>query len=201
MDKESATEKRIFDAAKLIFQQKGYDGARMQEIADEARINKSMLHYYYRDKETLFHKILAVSVEEMMEQLITILRDTATLENKVVRIVDYYFNLFRENPDLFVFVAYELNRNPDGIRGLFQKEDFQFPEEFIDQIAGGIVKGEYRRMAPDHFLTNILSLCMMPMLGKNLIQSIFRFDEDEFSQFLEERRRLLPDIILSGIIS
>ncbi len=39
------TEERIFEAALHVFARKGKDGARMQEIADAAGINKAMLHY------------------------------------------------------------------------------------------------------------------------------------------------------------
>lgn len=193
------TEDRIFESALRVFQTKGFDGARMQEIADEADINKSMLHYYFRNKETLFQKVLTVSVEKMLAELMAVLSGSQTLESKVVNIVDYFFELNKKNPQLLVFVVYELNRNPLGIKSLFEKSEFQFPEEFIDQISGGIIRGEYRRMAPDHFLVNILSLCTMPMLGRSLISSIFHFDSDDFEEFLEERRKLLPDIILSGL--
>ena len=50
------SEHKILDAAKTIFIQKGFDGARMQDIADEAKLNKSLVHYYYRSKEELFAK-------------------------------------------------------------------------------------------------------------------------------------------------
>ncbi len=55
--KNKDTEFAILEAAKRIFQQKGMVGARMQEIADEAKINKSMLHYYYRSKQLLFEAV------------------------------------------------------------------------------------------------------------------------------------------------
>ena len=53
---EQNTEQKILDAAKEVFQKKGMTGARMQEIADKAGINKALLHYYYRTKEKLFEK-------------------------------------------------------------------------------------------------------------------------------------------------
>lgn len=52
-----STEQRIFDAAHEIFVQKGLDGAKMQEIADKAGINKALLHYYFRDKQRLFEGV------------------------------------------------------------------------------------------------------------------------------------------------
>ena len=51
------TEVKILEAARKVFVRKGYDGARMQEIANEAKINKSLLHYYYRTKDKLFSLI------------------------------------------------------------------------------------------------------------------------------------------------
>ena len=56
-EKDITTETTILNAAKTIFQQKGMDGARMQEIADEAGINKALLHYYYRSKQLLFEAV------------------------------------------------------------------------------------------------------------------------------------------------
>jgi len=57
--KDDNTEDTILDAAEKVFQQKGMDGARMQEIADEAGINKAMLHYYYRSKRFLFEAVFS----------------------------------------------------------------------------------------------------------------------------------------------
>ena len=45
---EKSTETQILNAARDVFYRKGLAGARMQEIADEAGINKAMLHYYFR---------------------------------------------------------------------------------------------------------------------------------------------------------
>ena len=42
------TEERILEAAKTVFMKYGLYGARMQDIADTAGINKALLHYYFR---------------------------------------------------------------------------------------------------------------------------------------------------------
>lgn len=54
------TEEKILDAAIEIFVKEGFAGARMQQIADKARINKSLLHYYYRTKDKLFNTVFEV---------------------------------------------------------------------------------------------------------------------------------------------
>ena len=54
---KSNTEEQIFDAALTIFSRKGKDGARMQEIAEEAGMNKALLHYYFRSKDRLYEAV------------------------------------------------------------------------------------------------------------------------------------------------
>ncbi|HOI50037.1 MAG TPA: helix-turn-helix domain-containing protein, partial [Prolixibacteraceae bacterium] len=64
------TEDKILDAAHEVFLRKGMDGARMQEIADEAGINKALLHYYFRSKEKLFEAILATVLKKAFPNIL-----------------------------------------------------------------------------------------------------------------------------------
>ena len=57
LEPEAGTEQRILEAARRVFTRKGMAGARMQEVADEAGINKALLHYYFRDKQRLFEAL------------------------------------------------------------------------------------------------------------------------------------------------
>ena len=65
------TEERIFEAARKVFARKGRDGARMQEIADEAGINRALLHYYFRSKQGLFEAVFAHMFEQYMRSFDT----------------------------------------------------------------------------------------------------------------------------------
>ena len=67
--KDENTESQILNAAKNVFQRKGMDGSRMQEIADEAGINKAMLHYYYRSKQMLFEAVFKGAFSLLAPQL------------------------------------------------------------------------------------------------------------------------------------
>jgi AcrR family transcriptional regulator len=72
MDKDLTTEQKILEAARKIFLAKGLDGARMQDIADEAGINKAMLHYYFRSKDKLFEKIFAEVAGHFLPKIMAI---------------------------------------------------------------------------------------------------------------------------------
>ena len=66
MQRDVSTEQKIREAARKVFQAKGMHGARMQDIADTAGINKALLHYYFRSKDQLFEAIF----KEALQQLI-----------------------------------------------------------------------------------------------------------------------------------
>ena len=63
----------ILSVATSIFQQKGMDGTRMQEIADKAGINKAMFHYYYRSKQKLFEAVFSSAINLMTPKIIAII--------------------------------------------------------------------------------------------------------------------------------
>ena len=70
--KHDSTENKILEAANVVFLKKGKDGARMQEIADEANINKSLLHYYFRSKDKLFEAVFAFAISKFIPRRSTV---------------------------------------------------------------------------------------------------------------------------------
>jgi AcrR family transcriptional regulator len=83
------TENQILDAARKVFQEKGLKGARMQEIADLAGINKAMLHYYFRSKDMLFQAIYAKAFEDISLMMNGIFQEELPLFEKIRKFVDY----------------------------------------------------------------------------------------------------------------
>lgn len=49
---------RVWAAAAEAFARRGFDGAKVDEIAAEAGINKAMVYYHFADKVTLYRAIL-----------------------------------------------------------------------------------------------------------------------------------------------
>ena len=93
----SAREK-ILNAALDIFVAKGKEGARMQEIADHASVNKAMLFYYFTNKELLYKEVLRRNIIELVNQLKTIMVSEAESETKIENIVNAYINFFKNKP-------------------------------------------------------------------------------------------------------
>ncbi len=48
---------RILDAAESAFARKGFDGARVDEIAEAAGVNKALIYYYFKSKKALLEEL------------------------------------------------------------------------------------------------------------------------------------------------
>lgn len=113
--KKDSTEEKILEAAKTVFLAKGMDGARMQEIADEAGINKALLHYYFRSKERLFEAIFSHIVKFAFPEITRIIASEEPVVVKIERVIDAYLGLLLKHPFIPGFIMKELSRDPSGL--------------------------------------------------------------------------------------
>ena len=81
---EISTREKIKIAARDIFEEKGYDGARMQAIADRAGVNKAMIFYYYHSKDALFEAIIKDTFTELMTSVIDLLDEADNDPEKMI---------------------------------------------------------------------------------------------------------------------
>src|SRR5690242_15629993 len=85
--RDGDTEQRILDAAHTVFLRRGTAGARMQEIAAEARVNQALLHYYFRTKEQLARAAFERAGSQLMPAVIQEVGSDRPLDEKVRRVV------------------------------------------------------------------------------------------------------------------
>src|SRR5690348_15318513 len=112
--KEKSTEDKILAAAKKIFLKKGMAGARMQDIADEAGINKAMLHYYFRSKDKLFEQIFTEVASHFLPKIIAILASERTVFEKIETFCTEYISQVMQTPYVPIFILNEINRQPQA---------------------------------------------------------------------------------------
>ncbi len=197
MAKKKDTEKEILEAAKKIFIEKGYAGARMQAIADEANINKAMLHYYYRSKEVLFDRILDGAMEIMANHFIPALSIDGSVMEKVERLVSGYTDAITENPHIPMFVLNELSQN----RSKFQNElknklnaNEVFPK-FLTQIHEEQRQGILKEIPAYHMILTIMSLIVFPFIAKPVFQNILEVSDPLYMNMMQERKVIVMNVI------
>ncbi|HYW36204.1 MAG TPA: TetR/AcrR family transcriptional regulator [Balneolaceae bacterium] len=198
-ENETDTEQKIFEAACRIFEQKGFDGARMQEIADEADINKSMLHYYYRSKDKLFQKVYQKEMGRFLPVIFDLWNADLPLDKKIREVVEAYYAFLNENPRIAQFVIHEMNQNPERFQDFLAKLDLKVPQNFNRQIDREIKQENINEIDPRQLIISVVALTHFPVIARTMVKSINNFDDEAFQQFMEERKQFLVDFILNGI--
>jgi len=199
MQKSSETEIAILNAAKIIFLRKGMEGARMQEIADEAKINKALLHYYFRSKENLFDAVFEEAIQKLFPQMIKILNSDKDFFDKIRDFFIVHGEFLLENPFMPAFIMHEMQRNPDRI--IKRMPDFQSISKgnFMVQCEQEILEGRIKPIKPFHLIFNLLSLSIFPIVSRPLMQATFQISDKNYIDFIKERMLTLGDFVINAI--
>ena len=197
--KSENTEAIILNAAKTVFLKKGMDGARMQEIADEAGINKALLHYYFRSKQQLFEAVFMSAFSLLAPQLNIILNEDSSVEEKIKKFVPNYIAFISRHPYLPNFLIQEINRNPDFIQHINNKTPFPNLEKFKAQIKSEVKNGILKPIGAEQLFINIISLNIFPFIGKPLIKILLNTDEEYLNELLEQRKTHVVNFIINSI--
>lgn len=196
---DTNTEQLILEAAKVVFIKKGMEGARMQEIADEAGINKALLHYYFRSKDKLFTAVFKESFFKLFPNLVELLKSDVPLFDKIRLFVENYIDIINANPLLPSFVIHELSRNPDTVVEMIKSSGVN-PIYFVNQVQEEIKNGTIEPVQPLHLIVNMLSMCIFPFITRPILQEvIFDQDQQQFDMFIQERKKEVSDFIINSI--
>jgi len=199
IEEHSKTESLILDAAKKVFIRKGYDGSRMQEIADEAGINKALLHYYFRNKDTLFDAIFLAAFAEFIPNIGNTIMSDKPIKEKLKTIINTYIDMLSTNPFIPPFILQEINRNPDRIVGIMHKIGLN-PEIMRNILHNELVKGMDYPVKIEHLMVNIVSMCIFPFAAKPILLGfIFNNSEEKFQYFINERKQVIYELIVKSL--
>ena len=118
---ERNTSKIILNNARKLFIQKGFNGTSISDIANAAKINKSLIYHYFENKEILWKSVKEDILQSFSDIEIEKLNfDCATLKEFLEKFVSFRFNLYAANPDLARLVLWqklEKNITISGVRG------------------------------------------------------------------------------------
>jgi AcrR family transcriptional regulator len=198
--KKDSTEDKILEAAKNVFVAKGMEGARMQEIADAAGINKALLHYYFRSKERLFEAIFAEIIKFAFPKITRIVQSDEPIVTKIEQVIDAYIDLLIKHPFIPGFVMKELSRDPSGLFKIVIKFGLN-PQTIFDHIQLAMDRGEIIQMPPRHLAANIISMCIFPFAARPLVSFVlFKDDQVALEAFYAERAPVIKKFVIDAIV-
>lgn len=197
---ESAnTEAIILKAAREVFLQNGLDGARMQDIADRAGINKALLHYYYRSKEKLFERIFSESFSKLFENIRGIMSEEGNLEQFIRKFIKHYLQTITANPDLPKFVMHEASNRPERLKAFLLKGGIQ-PSLVIKRVQDAIDQELIHPILPGEIMMYMIGVCVMPVIGRPIFQGFFFNDNEElYNNYLINREKRVLQFIFNAI--
>ena len=196
---EKKTEEKIIVAAEKVFIEKGLAGARMQEIANEAGINKALLHYYYRSKEKLFEMVFKVAFKALAPNLLKGFDGPGDFFTKLEHFISSYLSLIDKNPHIPGFIINELSANPKRLETMVTLMDLDL-RPIYNAIEEEIEKKTIKPIEPSDLVLNVLALCVFPIVAKPMVKGIlFKGSEEEYKLMLEKRKKNVTRFVISAI--
>jgi TetR/AcrR family transcriptional regulator len=199
-ESDKQTEERIFESATEVFVEKGMDGARMQDIADHAGINKALLHYYYRTKDHLFNAVFEKIAGKVFSKFAPVLDEKLSLEDKIKFFYREHIAFMQKNPRLPAFLLNELNRNPERIKNLIKNIDLScLWKTLYKQHREELKKYNIQEEIMPQLMVSIAALSVFPFAARGIIEGILDKFGIDFDQYLEERKEFAAEFVIKAI--
>lgn len=197
--KDRTTKEKILQAAEDEFAEQGFAGARTQEIARKAGVNKALIHYYYKDKSSLYQAVM----DEMMFDLIRISQDVAkrklTGKALVEALVSDFFDFAARHPH-FAKLTTAGSTMSDAkyldasIKNLFRPL-FQRGVEFLEEH---MEKKAIRKVDAPQFLVSALLLTLSYFAMSPMISLLLGKDATA-KVALEQRKKSILDFVFATL--
>jgi TetR/AcrR family transcriptional regulator len=197
--RDNETRQRIIEAARELFRTKGQDGVNMRELADKACVNKGLLHYYFKTKESLFREVFSHQVTLLYKEVGALLESPGPLHDKVPVLVDGYFRMLEQVPGLPAFVLFEMQRDPSVLTKTSAR-DILFKVVSVVEPELKALGLPSERASGIQFVMDIVALCAFTFGTLPGIQHTMKFTKAQREAFLLMRKAHITAIIQQGLV-
>jgi len=199
-ENDKLTEEKIFEAATDVFVEKGMDGARMQDIASLAGINKALLHYYYRTKEQLFNAVFEMIARKIFKRFAPVFDENLSLEEKIRFFFREHIAFLQANPRLPAFLLNEVNRNPERIQNFLKNVDLDsLWIKLYNQHKEELNKYNITKESLPQLMISIAAMSVFPFAARGIIEGILLKTGLSFNEYMEERKEFAAEFVLRAI--
>jgi len=199
-ERDRQTEEKIFESATEIFIEKGMDGARMQDIADHAGINKSLLHYYYRTKDHLFDAVFEMIAGQMFKKFAHVFDENITFEDKIRFFFAEHISFLQKNSRLPAFLMNELHRNPNRIKRIIQSIEInKLWLRLEDQHKDDLIKYNITKETIPQLMTSIAAMSVFPFIAKPIVSGLMEKMGYDFDEYIEERKKYAAEFVINAL--
>ena len=161
--RKDARPQEILEAALQVFAEKGFAAARMDEIAQRARVSKGTIYLYFESKEAVFRALIQATLVKRVADLVALVRDHKGPIAPLLRELLMRLGHFLSTSDLVMLpkmVIAEAGNFPDLARIYREEVVERGLALFGGLLQTGMDRGEFRKVPVHH----AVRLCMAPLL-------------------------------------
>jgi AcrR family transcriptional regulator len=203
MANEKDIQNDILNAATKVFIAKGKSGARMQEIADEAGVNKMLLHYYFKTKEQLFEEVLKNTLTDLYYSVVEISYNTDNFKDTLEIFIEKHFEYLYKHRDVLSFLLWEVSHTGQNMQELitqtFQRLGNTPLDALTKKINEAMSSGEIKKIQPSDFILNLFSLNVFFFIAFPFIELFSNMNDSEVQILMEQRKKEIFRILWNDI--
>jgi len=189
-------------AAAQEFAEHGIAGARTDAIAREARVNKALLYYYFKDKETLYSAVLDEAFAGLKNTVFAVLDSDLPPREKMLAYVGAYFDFIAANQLYPRLMQREMMRAREGQSQHIDKLVSNYLRPIFGRVAELIQKGsaagEFRAVNPAHFVPSMIAMIVFYFSSAPMMRKIVGFNPLT-PERIAERRAAVLDFISAAL--
>ena len=195
----------ILQAALAEFAQEGLAGARVDAIAEAAGVNKALLYYYFRDKDTLYAATLDGFFAPLHDRIMAVWEEPGTAGARFLHYVREHFDAIAESPHYArIFMGELMSASRGGTTHLDRiAAKYMKPTgmRVIKLIEEGIKAGEFRKVDPVQVLPSAIGAIVHYFLTAPLRERFLRDEPGIALPSIEERRAAVLDFIAAALFA
>jgi TetR/AcrR family transcriptional regulator len=192
----------ILQAAAREFAAHGVAGARTDAIAHQAGVNKALLYYYFKDKETLYGAVLDEAFSGLKNAVFQVLDSDLPPGEKIMAYAGAYFDFIASNQLYPRLMQREMMRAREGHSPHIEKVIKTYIQPIFVRVSEvmreGIAKGEFRAINPVHFVPSIVAMIVFYFSSAPMMQKIVGFNPLT-PERIAERRAAVLDFISAAL--
>jgi TetR/AcrR family transcriptional regulator len=195
------TRQRLLTAARREFGRSGLSGARVDEIAARAGVNKQLVYHYFGDKDALYLAVLEWVYEEIRTKERKLNLEGLPPERAIRKLIEASFDHMSSHPDFIVLLNDENRSGARHVRGSKRLEAMHSPlVSMVSSILSEGVRAETFRKGVDpvHLYISIAGLSYFFFSNTSTLSAIFGKDLSS-AVARRARRKHVVDLVLQAL--
>jgi TetR/AcrR family transcriptional regulator len=188
---------RIIKAAEELFAARGYAGTPIRDIAEAARVNPAMVHYYFGNKEGLYHQILENAAAEVRAELLRTAASGASAEERLAGFISTYTDYIFSHPDLARILHRELLAGGTHLKEMVKQHYVTNYAIMREDMRAGARRGELRQLDVDLAPISLIGMIVIFQIAQPVISAVLGRDHYD-RRFIKRLSAHTIDLFLNG---